>query len=434
MESVECVVVGGGLAGLSAAYGLASAGHEVMVIERGDYAGAKNVTGGRLYVSPIRGIYPELWEEAPFERAVSRELLTLFGEDAQTTVEVTLPASNGEHPQSYSVVRAKLDRWLADRVIEKGAGLLVNMKVDELLLDGGAAGSGRVVGIRSGDDRIGAKVVIVAEGVLGLLGTRARLRSRPEARNHAVGIKEVIELPAAVIEDRWHLPPGEGAAQIFVGAMTRGMMGGGFLYTNRESLSIGLVLGMDQLRASAAGVTSWELLEAFKEHPAVRPLVAGGTLVEYSAHTIAEGGIDHLPPLFGGGYLTVGDAAGLCLNSLITVRGMDFAIASGYHAAQTAARALDSGDTSAAGLAAYADRLRQSFVLRELRAGRAIPTLLENPRLYTHYPDAISRMFADLYRVTPESSGKLSSRVLRSLRRDFLHLTTARDLWTMRRV
>ena len=93
MEKVECIVVGGGLAGLSAAYGLAGAGHEVMVLERGSHPGAKNVTGGRIYVDPLRAIYPELWAEAPFERAVARELVTMIGGPAQTTFEVAASSS-----------------------------------------------------------------------------------------------------------------------------------------------------------------------------------------------------------------------------------------------------------------------------------------------------------------------------------------------------
>ena len=111
MERVECIVVGGGLAGLSAAYGLACAGHEVMLLERGDYCGAKNVTGGRLYLRPLQGIYPELWAEAPFERPVARELLTMIGDRAQTTMEIAADRFLRDVPQSYTVLRSKLDQW-----------------------------------------------------------------------------------------------------------------------------------------------------------------------------------------------------------------------------------------------------------------------------------------------------------------------------------
>ena len=186
------------------------------MLERGDYSGAKNVTGGRLYVSPIRDLYPELWEEAPFERPVARELVTMADGGAATTVEIASERFLGAQPQSYTVLRARLDQWLAEKVMEKGAMVVPNMKVDELLRK-----DGRVIGIRAGDDEIGADVVIVAEGVLRLLAARPAWRPSPGPSDHALGYKEVIELPAGVIEDRWHLNQGEGAAQLFVGAVTR---------------------------------------------------------------------------------------------------------------------------------------------------------------------------------------------------------------------
>ena len=290
MEQVECIVVGGGLAGLSAAYGLASAGAEVMVLERGDYSGAKNVTGGRLYVKPIRRFYPELWDEAPYERPVARELVTMMADGAHTTVEIASDRFTAEQPQSYTVLRAKLDQWLAEKVGEKGAMVVPNMKVDELLRK-----DGKVIGIRAGEDEIGAQVVIVAEGVLRLLSSKAGLAAEPQAKHHAVGYKEVIELPAGVIEDRWRLNPGEGAAHLFMGDCTRGMMGGAFLYTNKESISLGMVVGMEDMRRRRDGTESWQLLDEFKELPQIKPLVAGGTVAEYSAHAVPEGGISQVP-------------------------------------------------------------------------------------------------------------------------------------------
>ena len=150
MERVECIVVGGGLAGLSAAYGLACAGHEVMLLERGDYCGAKNVTGGRLYLRPLQGIYPELWAEAPFERPVARELLTMIGDRAQTTMEIAADRFLRDAPQSYTVLRSKLDQWFAERAMASGAMVLPNMKVDALLSDRTSDGAARVMGIRAG--------------------------------------------------------------------------------------------------------------------------------------------------------------------------------------------------------------------------------------------------------------------------------------------
>ena len=247
--------------------------------------------------------------------------------------------------------------------------------------------------------------------------------------------RRVIELPAGVIEDRWRLEPGEGAAQLFVGDVTRGLTGGGFLYTNRDSISLGVVVGMQaMLRSPQPKVESWRLLDEFKQQPHVRPLVAGGVVAEYSAHAIPEGGISQVPRLAGDGYVLAGDAAGLSLNALITVRGMDFAIASGYYAAQAVLRARQAGDYSAAGLASYEAALRDSFVLKDLQTARAVPGFMESERLYGHYPAAVCRLLEQLYTVGPGPSRGLAQTVWSAARRELLSAQTLRDAWAARRI
>ncbi len=471
MEKVECIVVGGGLAGLAAAYGLAKDGVEVMVLERGNYAGAKNVTGGRLYVSPLRasGVYPELWDPAgaeagpPFERPVARELITMMGDGAATTIELASERFAAPSPRSYTVQRARLDQWLAEKATEAGAMVVPDMKVDELLLEGGgsagadagepdegsavgggeAAGSAgaaaaaprpRVVGVRAGGDEVGAEVTIIAEGVLGLLASGAGLREQPRAADHAVGFKEVVELPAGTIEDRWNLDEGEGAAQLFMGEVTRGMTGGGFLYTNKESVALGVVVSMEQLRTRGDDLESWELLDAFKEAARIKPLVRGGELAEYSAHAVFEGGVDRMPALYGDGYLLAGEAAGLALNALVTVRGMDLAIASGWAAARAALAARAAADSSAATLSVYERFLRETFVMRAMEAGRGVPAAIENRRLFSEYPASVSRFLESIFDVDDPAASTLVKTGLRSARREFLKLDTLKDLWSLRKI
>ena len=429
MEKVECIVVGGGLAGLAAAYGLARDGVEVMVLERGNYSGSKNVTGGRLYVRALRHVFPELWDDAPFERPVAHELITLLGDGAATTVELASQRLAGPSPQSYTVQRARFDQWFADKATAAGAMVVSDMKADELLLDGD-----RVIGVRAGGDEVGADVTIVAEGVLGLLASGAGLREQPRPADHAVGFKEIIELPAGVIEDRWRLNEGEGAAQLFMGEVSRGMTGGGFLYTNRDSIALGVVVAMDQLRTRTDGLESWQLLDAFKETAQIKPLVRGGTLAEYSAHAVFEGGADRLPRPYGAGYLLAGETAGFALNALVTVRGMDLAIASGWAAARAALAARAAGDSSAATLSVYERFLRETFVTAAMQAGRGVRQAIENRRLFTEYPGAVARLLEGFFAVDDDSQATLLRTSLRGARREFLKVDTLKDLWSLRKV
>ena len=117
------------------------------------------------------------------------------------------------------------------------------------------------------------------------------------------------------------------------------------------------------------------MLDDFKRHPAVAPIIAGGTVVEHSGHMVAEAGYDAMPPLVADGVLLAGESALMCVNAGYTVRGMDFAIAAGQQAGRSAAAALEAGDTSAAGLAGYRAALEESFVLQDLKTLAALPAL-----------------------------------------------------------
>lgn len=429
MEKVEVVVVGAGLAGLATAYVLAQAGVEVLVVERGDYPGSKNVTGGRLYLEPVRPYLPDLWEAAPFERRVVKERLTMMAPQASLTVELTGDRFKQGPAHSFTVLRATFDQWLAERTGEQGALVVPGYKVDDLLME-----HGRVVGIRSSEAEVQANVVVAADGILSFIAEKAGLRKRHDPRHFALGVKEVIELPAEKIQDRFGLQEGEGAAQLFFGSITDGRMGGGFVYTNRQSLSLGLVIGIHDLMENKPPVQPHDLMEAFKARPEIQSLVADGHPVEYSAHTIPEGGLRGIPGLVGDGIVVVGDAAGLALNQAVTVRGMDMALISGALAARAILRARERNDYSAATLAQYEQSLQDSPVYKDMVTFQHMPEILSNPRLYREYPQAACDLLEQILWIGASPKEKMSGTALRMVRAQFLKPAVIGDLLRLSKI
>ena len=360
---------------------------------------------------------------------MARELVTMMADGAHTTIEIASDRFTADKPQSYTIVRAKLDQWLAEKVTEKGAMVVPNMKVDELLRK-----DGRVIGIRAGDDEIGANVVIVAEGVLRLLSSAAGLAAEPQAKHHALGYKEIIELPAGVIEDRWHLNPGEGAAQLFMGECTKGMMGGGFLYTNKESISLGMVVGME---AHAQPARRHGELAAPRRVQGAAPDPAAGrrrhrrrVLGARDPRGRHQPGAQARRRRLSGGRrhrrAQPQRARHRARHGLRHRRG--------YFAAEAVKKAKAAGDFSAAGLASYEASLRDSFVLKDLETARAIPSFMENPRLFTHYPKAVSALLESIYTIDEQPQAGLFKKAWKGVKKDFMNVATVKDAWSMRKI
>ena len=428
-EKLDAVVVGGGLAGLAAAYRLADAGKQVLLLERGDAPGSKNVTGGRIYVEPLRSFLPSIVDAAPFERHVVKEMITVVDEDSSVQLEYAADAWRKEPYMSYTVLRARLDQWFSERVAEKGGFVIPNRKVDDLLWE-----DGRVAGVRAGGEDIGARIVIAADGALSFLAEKAGLREPLKPANYALAMKEVHKLDEKKIEERFGLDAGEGAANLFVGALTKGIFGGGFLYTNRDTLSIGMVVGIDSLMHKQPQLEAYRLMDEFKLRPEVARWIRGGEMKEYAAHVISEAGISGIAKLYTGGMLVAGDAAGFALNMGITVRGMEFAVASGVIAAEVATDALNKGDVSKEYLAEYERRLRSSFVLRDLETFRHSKEVLENPRLFTVYPKFLSSLFKVLFTISGAPRKGLYKSARAVAKEYILNWEGMKDFWSLRKL
>jgi len=381
MDKIDVVIVGAGLAGLSCAHVLARHGVQVVVVERGDFPGSKNMTGGRLYLLPVKNMASDMLDGAPFERKVVRERWTLLGSGRSVSLDHTAERFR-EEDHSYTVLRARLDRWLSERLMARGVFVIPKYRVDDLLWEGGA-----VAGIKAGPEEIPAHVVVACDGVLSFMAQKAGLRPAMAPKSFAVGMKEVRELSEEKINDRFNVEAGEGAAHLFVGDVTKSMFGGGFLYTNRDTVSIGVVAGVNALMQKSPAVDAPMLLEMFKERYEMTRILEGSKIVEYSAHVIPEAGYHGVGKLCGNGILLAGDAAGFALNMGVTVRGMEFAIASGMIAAETIIQARESGDFSESALSGYARRLKETFVMKDLEAAKNMPGYLENESFFSYYPE-----------------------------------------------
>ena len=345
-------------AGIACAVTVARAGHEVVLIERGSFAGSKNVFGGAIYAQPTREIFPDFEKDAPIERLNVAHKFAILGEDDSTMISYR--RKDTDNP-SYSVIRGKFDRWMAEQAKKEGVILVEETVVRELLIQ-----DEKVVGVKTELEEYYADIVVLADGVNSLLAKQIGFREKIEPKDVALSVKEVIKLGREKINERFNITDDEGCIYEIFGGPMLGMLGLGFIYTNKESVSIGLGVGLDAL--CEKNLKPYEVLEELKKHPAIAPLIKDGELLEYSAHLIPEGGYKKIPTLFGAGVMIAGDAAMLVNN--LHWEGTNLAMISGKIAGETALKALARGDFSEKMLSRYQKELENSFVMKDLKTYR----------------------------------------------------------------
>jgi electron transfer flavoprotein-quinone oxidoreductase len=398
VERFDAIVVGAGPAGSAAALTLARKGFSTLLVERGRAPGVKGMFGGRIYSWALHDLLPEWAKDCPVERYVIRENLAFLTEDASLAIAYESPKLGQGRAASFTALRAKFDSWLAKKAQEAGAVLVTGIRVDDLWRE-----DGRVRGVAvAPNDRVAADLVVIAEGATSTLVQKAGLRSDLAPREVSVGVKETIELPAETIQERFGLGEKEGAAFVFAGQASLGLRGGGFLYTNQATVSLGLVVSSEDLARKKVEIQ--EVQTRFRMHPTVQRWIRGGKVVEYSAHLVPELGAGMMPRLWGDGVLVAGDAAGFLINNGYTFRGVDLAIASGIAAGEAADAARSAGGMSAAHLSAYEKFLRARNVLTDLERFRRAPLYLKNERLFDVYPRLLMEMAERLY--TVDGTGK----------------------------
>ena len=409
-RSFQAIVVGAGPAGSSAALTMARAGLDVALVERGTFPGEKNMFGGVLHRLPgLEKIFPDFWERAPLERHIVKKGVTFMTGDS--SFNTVIEAGNFDKPpyNGYTIFRPRFDRWLAEEAVKAGATLITRSSVEGVLESNGQVAG---VTIQGRKGALKAPVVIAADGVLSFTALKAGLR-RPtfDPGQMAVGVKALLDLPSDLINERFGLVREQGFANEFVGC-TSGVRGGGFLYTNYDSLSVGLVFHLGSLKSS--GKTPYDLLNEFMEQPQVAKMVRGGKLREYSAHLIPEGGYDMIPELFGAGIMVAGDAAALCNATGLNLEGINLASHSGIVAGEAVIEAHKNRDFSRKGLSLYKRLLDDSYVMKDLKLYKNAPQMLHNNRIYREYPELICSVMEQLYRIEGAPKENLSKLFLKA--------------------
>jgi electron transfer flavoprotein-quinone oxidoreductase len=387
-KNYDCIVVGAGPAGSAAALTLAREGMDVLLLERANQPGEKNVMGGVIFPKELHLMIPDYRERAPLERCVIEEYWYFLEAEAVFRLPSYRNYSTPLDPHPpFTVFRSHFDPWFANEAVRAGAELVPSTLVEDLLWEDGQA-----AGVSTDHGEFRGRVVIGADGVVSIVGEKSGLRPKPSPKDVWLILREVIDLEAEVIEQRFALRPGEGFISEIIGQLPeklgKGEMFGAYLYSYKEALSLGVSIDLELMQKHQ--FRPQDLLEEFKRHPYIAEVIRGGKLREYQSHLIPYTSIKDLSSLYGNGVLIAGDAGNFVTFTRV---GFSTSIASGAAAAQAALHAHRKGDFSKRGLSAYRDWMEKIYLADIQRESAAIiPFLHKHPEVYASYPRYVTRL------------------------------------------
>ncbi len=316
-KSFDVAIIGGGPAGITAAAVLGKKGYTTIVLEAGVFPGAENWSGTAYFAENLvreEAFGSDLFEQAPYERNLVKRGFSMY--DGVSHFGLSYK-NDDTFRNCYTVLRPVFDRYLSEKVQEMGVTVLPETTVQSLIRE-----NGRVIGCHTERGPVYAECTFLAEGDAAHLTTQEGYEQEDVERKgpeFLQGIKEVIELEPEVIEERFNVEPGKGSASEvlvrngnFNGSSVRLNMGG-FIYTNRNSISIGLVLPVHNLKTQFQGDHN-ALMEWFKNLPEINRLIEGGEMTSFGTKIIRGGGYQEIPQIVDNGLAIGGAATGIGLD------------------------------------------------------------------------------------------------------------------------
>lgn len=365
MDKVKCVVVGAGPAGAACAHALARKGIEVVLLERGSEPGEKNVASFVIITPVLEYLIPDFRDRAPLERNIIRfDTATIGKSDYKVFQDQSYNFI--DEPICYTAFRGPFDAWFAQEAVDAGVELVTGMTVTDLIYD-----QGRVVGVRVGEDELYADVVVGADGFHSIVAENSGLIQERDPAKCYLGVKEVLDLPSDVINQRFHLRDGEGCIQECYYYPTGNGNSGYTLYTNNDSVSLAIFGVVETLKTGK--VRLHQELDELKKHPFLDSFIAGGTLREYQAHIITIGEPVDPKTLYTDGVLLCGEAGRLMDAAGV---GAPTSMLSGMMAAETIELAIRRNDYSAKTLKNYVKYLDSTSLLRTMYSTRKMTSYI----------------------------------------------------------